>query len=54
MLRGGDGNDRLLGGKGRNQLLGGKGRDGFELDRQGFAMIQDFRKGEDRLSLPHP
>ncbi|HEY9641647.1 MAG TPA: S8 family serine peptidase [Coleofasciculaceae cyanobacterium] len=51
-LNGGDGNDQLQGGKGKNLLIGGKGRDRFELDRQGFATIQDFRKGQDRLNLP--
>ena len=51
-LRGGDGNDRLMGGKGKNRLNGGQGNDVFELDRQGVAIVQDFRKGRDRLGLP--
>ncbi|MBW4661620.1 MAG: S8 family serine peptidase [Drouetiella hepatica Uher 2000/2452] len=51
-LRGGDGNDRLMGGKGKNRLIGGQGNDWFALDRQGIAIVQDFRKGRDRLGLP--
>jgi len=52
-LRGGDGNDTLLGGKGKNRMYGGKGNDLFGLDRRGLAIIQDFRKGRDRLDLPN-
>jgi len=51
-IRGGTGQDTLIGGRGRNILIGGKGRDRFVLDRKGFAQIQDFQRGIDRLMLP--
>ncbi|MCU0525238.1 MAG: S8 family serine peptidase [Elainella sp. Prado103] len=50
-LVGGRGDDRLLGGSGINHLKGGTGRDRFVLDRNGVAVIQDFRQQQDRLQL---
>ncbi|GAB4381089.1 MAG: hypothetical protein Kow00121_38730 [Elainellaceae cyanobacterium] len=50
-LHGGKGQDTLAGGRGRNQLFGGRGKDVFILKLQGFAQIQDFRQGVDRLTL---
>lgn len=52
-IRGGTGGDRLAGGSGRNHLIGGRGRDRFSLDRRGFANIEDFQNGSDRLVLPN-
>lgn len=50
-LNGGRGQDTLAGGIGDNTLIGGPGRDWFKLDRGGFAEIQDFQPGIDRLAL---
>ncbi|MBD3883000.1 S8 family serine peptidase [Phormidium tenue FACHB-886] len=50
-LVGGEGSDILSGGKGKNRLVGERGKDLFQLDRQGTALIQDFRDREDKLGL---
>lgn len=47
-LVGNMGNDVLAGGMGKNRLEGGSGRDMFVLGK-GVALIQDFRKGQDKL-----
>lgn len=52
-LVGGEGDDKLLGGSGRNVLKGGPGNDQFVLDRNGFAEIQDFSLGRDRVTFAH-
>jgi hypothetical protein len=50
-LVGGADNDLLDGGKGKNTLKGGSGKDTFVLHRKGFALIQDFRDGIDKLAI---
>lgn len=51
-LMGGQGRDRLFGNQGNNILRGGADADWFVLHRQGFAHIQDFQPGIDRIGLP--
>lgn len=51
-LRGNEDNDTLIGGRGENRLTGAEGNDLFVFDRHGFARVQDFQNGRDRLGLP--
>jgi hypothetical protein len=42
----------LIGDAGRDRMLGGRDRDIFVIQRtKGFAIIGDFRKGQDRIGL---
>jgi hypothetical protein len=51
-LVGAAGDDILTGGGGRDKMVGGSGKDTFVLSSgEGFAVINDFRAGEDLLGL---
>jgi phospholipase/lecithinase/hemolysin len=51
ILVGGQDNDILNGGANNNYLRGGSDRDTFVLNRNGFATIQDFQDGRDKIDL---
>lgn len=54
VLNGGDGRDLLDGGAGNDRLIGGKGADVFVVGGgvdAGSDVVEDFRRGEDRLDL---
>jgi hypothetical protein len=51
-LVGGAGDDILIGGTGKDKIVGGSGSDTFVLSSgEGYAMIKDFRAGQDMLGL---